>query len=148
MYLIFIVIVIVGFFAWWRRGRNMPPKTAALSVGGNRFTVEIADTMPLRERGLSGRERLEEGRGVLFVFGAPARHGFWMKGMKFALDFVWVSGGKVVGVTEHVPPPADSLFSLPMYYPPEPVDTMLEVNAGTVGKAGIKVGDKVEMVNL
>jgi len=141
---IVIVIVIVGLFTWWWRGRNVPPKTVTFSVGANQFTVEIADTIPLRERGLSGRERLEEGRGMLLVFGAPARYGFWMKGMKFAIDFVWVNDDKVVGTTENVPPPKGSLFSLPIYYPPEEVDMVLEVAAGTVARLGIHEGDVVE----
>jgi uncharacterized membrane protein (UPF0127 family) len=148
MYLIFIVIVIVivivGFAAWWLRGRSTPMQTATLTVGGHEFMVEVADTIPLRERGLSGRENLEDGRGMLFVFGAAGRHAFWMRGMKIPLDFIWIKDGRVVGVTENVPPPSGSLLSLPMYYPPSEADKVLEVAAGTVARVGVKVGDGVQ----
>ena len=141
---IVIVIVIVGLFTWWWRGKNALMRTAALAVGAHTFTVEVADTIPLRAQGLSGREKLEENHGMLFLFTTAGRHPFWMKGMKFALDFVWMYGDKVVGTTENVPPPKGSLFSLPIYYPPEEVDMVLEVNAGTVARLGIHEGDVVE----
>ena len=111
-----------------------------LKVGDAQFTVEVANTTTTRMRGLSGRDPLKEGEGMLFIFDKPSRYGFWMKDMKFALDFVWVSGDKVVGVTENVPPPASgtSMFSLPVYYPPENVDKILELNAGEVKRYGIR----------
>jgi uncharacterized membrane protein (UPF0127 family) len=141
-----ILILAAGAAAWWFRGRGAPMRTATLAVGGHEFRVEVADTIPLRERGLSGREKLEDGRGMLFVFSAPGRHGFWMKGMRFALDFMWIRGGRVVGVTENAPPYAEGASLLPrMYYPPEEADMVLEVAAGAVARLGVRVGDKVEI---
>ncbi|MBI2623207.1 MAG: DUF192 domain-containing protein [Candidatus Liptonbacteria bacterium] len=143
---IVIVIVIVG--TWWLRGRSAPLQTAALTVGTAQFTAEIADTIPLRERGLSGRERLEDGYGILFVFGSPAQHAFWMKGMRFALDFVWIRDGRVIGVTENVPPYAEGGSLVPqLYYPPSEADRVLELNAGEIGKGKIKIGDTVSVVH-
>ena len=150
MYWFFIVIVIVAVIVgvWWFRGKNAPMRQGELRVGSNTYKVEIADTIPLRTQGLSGREKLEAGSGVFFIFSAPGKHPFWMKDMHFPLDFVWINGDTVVGTTENVVPsvPSESsLFSLPLYYSPEPADKVLELNAGEVEKGKIKIGDRVEL---
>ena len=75
---------------------------SVVEVGGAAFMVEIAASPDERSRGLSGRDRLPEGSGMLFVYNEPAVPGFWMRGMRFALDFVWDrrrlrSGGPYAG---------------------------------------------------
>ena len=114
----------------------------SLKIGDATFSVEVANTTTTRMRGLSGRNPLKDGEGMLFVFDKPGNYSFWMKDMKFALDFVWIRGDRVVGITENVPPPAPntSLFSLKNYYPPEDVDKVLELNAGEVKRYGVQAG--------
>jgi uncharacterized protein len=95
--------------------------------------------------GLSGRTGLNDGQGMIFLFGAGSTQNFWMKDMNFALDMVWISDNKVVGFAQNVPPPAPGtqLWQLQIYTSPPNVDTVLEVPAGTVAKDNIQVGDKV-----
>lgn len=116
--------------------------SARITVGGAEFAVEVADTAYTRMQGLSGREELPEGRGMLFLFNPPERAGFWMKDMKFPIDIVWISGGRVVGVEESVSP--DDNPSRTVYYPPAPVDRVLEIPAGSAATAGITAGSVVE----
>ena len=124
-----------------------------ITIGGKEFRVEIADTFASRARGLSGHAPLAEDEGILFIFDAPGNYGFWMKGMKFPIDIVWIRGDKVVGVSENLPVPS-SMLDFKTYYPPEPVypvrgeisrgaDKVLEVKAGAVEKYGFKIGDMV-----
>ncbi|MDO8537023.1 MAG: DUF192 domain-containing protein, partial [bacterium] len=96
-----------------------------------------------RARGLSGRESLNEGEGLLFLFDGFGNYGIWMKDMKFAIDIVWIKNDRVVGFAENVAPePGKELWSLKLHYPPEPVDKVLEFNAGSVQRSGIKIGDR------
>jgi uncharacterized membrane protein (UPF0127 family) len=115
-------------------------------IAGVRLSVEVADTPAERGRGLSGREMLPENGGMLFVFDTPGRHGFWMYGMKFPLDIIWIderlrvvyfveNAQPCVNICETYEPPADALY-------------VLEVNAGFVKKYGLKVGDVVELGGL
>ncbi len=124
-----------------------------ITIAGKKFRVEVADTFASRAKGLSGHAPLAENEGMLFIFDAPGNYGFWMKGMKFPIDIIWIRGDKVVGLTENVPVPK-GIFDFKTYYPPEPVypargeisggaDKVLEVKAGTVGKYGFRVGDTV-----
>ncbi|MBM3229043.1 DUF192 domain-containing protein [Candidatus Parvarchaeota archaeon] len=56
---------------------------------------EIADNDSTRARGLMFRERLEDGKGMLFVFGQQGNWGFYMKNMKIPLDIIYISSGSV-----------------------------------------------------
>ncbi len=83
---------------------------------------------------------------MLFVFPTEQRPGFWMKDMRFPLDFVWISAGRhVAGVTENVPAPSPGTAdgALPLYSPDSPVLYVLEVNGGAVRRSGVRAGDPV-----
>jgi len=76
---------------------------------------------------------------MLFIFPKPGRPNFWMKDMNFPLDFIWISGGQVVQLSTNIPatqPPVTLT-------PDQPIDQVLEVNAGFIDKYGIKVGNEV-----
>jgi len=146
----FVLFIGVAALSWYilftLRGVNPPLGKSVLHVGSAAFDVEIANTTTTRARGLSGRESLAENEGMLFIFNSPGIHGFWMKDMKFPIDFVWIRGDKVVGVTENAAPePGVAMWNLTLYYPPEDVTHVLEVPAGTVEKRSIKMGDSAIM---
>lgn len=104
--------------------------------------IGVADTSTKRSQGLSGRAELGPNEGLLFTFDSPFIYTFWMKGMRFSLDFVWILKGRVVDLIENVPPPS-SQYPLPrIVAPASPVDQVLEVPAGFIKKYGIKVGDQ------
>lgn len=110
------------------------------------FEAELAVTPDERSTGLGGRDQLPEGRGMLFVFREEREASFWMKGMRFPLDFVWISAERaVVDFTENVPPPEPGTpdDQLPLYLPDVPVLYVLEVNAGLIESLGIEAGDTV-----
>ena len=88
---------------------------------------------------------------MLFVFESGKASSFWMKGMRFALDFVWISSGcEVVGVTIDVPPPASNSANstLPTYSSPAPAAYVFEINAGELAAHGIAVGDTVRFSGI
>ncbi len=107
--------------------------------------VELAQTAEERARGLGGYAPLGAGEGMLFVFPEAGRHSFWMKGMTFALDIIWIRDGQVIHVLADVPPPrpgtADS--ELPLYTPPAAARYVLEVPAGFAARWGIQAGSRV-----
>jgi hypothetical protein len=108
-----------------------------------RVAVDVVDTPELRERGLSGRPALGEYEGMLFLFPTPQIQTFWMKGMNFPLDILWIREGRIVGISPHVPPPPRMLRMLPRYSSPEPCDVVLEVRGGQAKRWGLAVGDSV-----
>lgn len=123
-------------------------ETKKLKVGTTLISVEIADTTPKRSQGLSGRESLPSGSGMLFVFDSPRKYQFWMKGMRFPLDMIFIRNGKVVDILENVPNPvlgtADK--NLPVYQPTTEIDMVLEVNSGFVKQSDTRIGDDLLLV--
>lgn len=101
--------------------------TEALQIGGKTLLVEVMNTDVLRMQGLSGREALPKGSGMLFVFDNPDTYGFWMKDMKFAIDIIWLNDAKeVIDIARNVQP---NTFPH-AFYPPVPVKYVLETNPG------------------
>ena len=115
----------------------------SLTIGSTQLTIEIADTDLSRARGLSGRESLPPNHGMLFIFPSSHRPSFWMYDMRFALDFVWINHGRVVGLTENVPPPSETSGRPTVIQPDLYADWVLEVPAGFINRHGIKEGDAV-----
>lgn len=116
-----------------------------LQINDIKIKVEIADNADKRKKGLGGRERLASDSGMLFVFPKVDYYNFWMKGMRFPLDFIWIKDKKVVDITKNVPSPeGEKNEDLPILTPNQPVDSVLEVNAGLVDSHEIKVGDSIK----
>jgi uncharacterized membrane protein (UPF0127 family) len=129
--------------------RSQAPElaTAAITVGGVPLKVELAVEPGDQARGLGYRPGLEPGTGMLFVDQEPAIQSFWMKGMRFCLDIVWIEGGQIVGAAESVCPAAPGTpdGSLPSYRSPAPVRYVLEVPAGWLTAHAFDAGTPVEL---
>ena len=111
------------------------------------FVAETARTQEEVSTGLSGRPRLAKNKGMLFIFSTAGFYQFWMPNMHFPIDIIWINDSKVVDITENV----SNIFdpANPTYYrPSEAVNYVLEVNAGSVLRHGIKVGDSVFIETL
>lgn len=121
-----------------------------LQINENVLKVEIADTKDKRSKGLGGREKLASDEGMLFIFPDAKKHSFWMKGLKFPLDFIWINDNKVVDIIKNVPSPTEGQKDedLPIYLPITEVNRVLEVNAQTVDRMGIKVGDTTKISDI
>ncbi len=130
----------------WRMERPWTTETATVTIGDDVLVAEIADTGALRQRGLGYRDGLLPGTSMLFVFDGPSVHSFWMKGMRFCLDIVWIEEGTIVGAAESVcPMEGVSDADLPRYQSPGPVTYVLEVPAGWLSKHGYSAGESVDI---
>lgn len=121
---------------------SMNPKKSAgnLKIGNVEFTVEIADTAIARAQGLSGRNKICETCGMLFVFDKPQIQNFWMKDMGFPLDMIFIRDNKVVEIVPNVPIPV-AMQDIPRVISSEESDKVLEVNAGFSKENSIQIGD-------
>ncbi|PIU03627.1 hypothetical protein COT44_02430 [Candidatus Shapirobacteria bacterium CG08_land_8_20_14_0_20_39_18] len=114
----------------------------SLIINNNKIEVEIADNLVSRARGLSGRNKLENNQGMLFIYEKPGIYTFWMNLMKFNLDFVYINGNHVVDFIEDVPYPKTGELPKIVNAKTE-FDKVLEVNSGMIRRIGIKIGDLV-----
>ncbi len=88
--------------------------------------------------GLSHRSDLPEGTGMLFVMPAAEIQNFCMRGMRFPLDFLWITDGRVAGLEAQVAADFPGTISSPV-----PVQYVLEVPAGFIRRHGVRLHDPV-----
>jgi hypothetical protein len=118
---------------------KLEPLTIATEADAKLFTVEIADTDELRQRGLMFRQRLPDDRGMLFDFGMPRPVGMWMKNTLISLDMLFIrADGTIAYIAENTVPK-----SLDVVGVNEPVLAVLELAGGSAKRLGIRAGDTV-----
>jgi uncharacterized protein len=106
--------------------------------------VEVVSDPAGMAMGLMGRDRLDEGRGMLFVFVDDNTRTFWMKNVRFALDIIWIDHeGKIVSIGEHILPCEKD--PCPVYTSDEKARYVLEVPAGYTKKHGWHKGDRLRV---
>lgn len=143
--LTFIAVMLFGVRVILPRyvGEKYSREVRKLKVGEQILTVEIASTEPQMEKGLGGRDFLAADSGMIFLYQREVVPRFWMKGMLFDIDIIWIQENTIVDLSTDVQASDNSLSELPFYMPKQPVTMVLEVNAGYVKKYNLKVGDSV-----
>ena len=132
------IVVLIAIFLF----KFVQPAHSQVILSGKTFSVEVADTPMAQRNGLSGRDRLEDNQGMLFVFHKPDKYGFWMKDMKFPIDILWIDQNlKIVSIEKSLSP--DTYPKI--FYPSLPVMYTLEISANQSDKIGAKIGDKIKL---
>lgn len=117
--------------------------TREVVINGKTVVAEIASSPQERIKGLMYRTVLDEGKGMLFTFGQNGQYPFWMKGMKIAIDIIWIGEDlKIVDMDQNVPPCTQENCEL--YTPSGPIRYVLEVPAGWAQRNSIQTGNAVE----
>jgi len=108
------------------------------------FDIELALSSPQMMQGLMFRRALAAEAGMLFDYGSPQPIAMWMKNTLIPLDMIFIANdGKVVDFHERAVP-----MSLDTIETKVPARAVLEVNAGTVARLGVQVGDTVHHVSF
>ena len=134
------ILLLIGLL-WYYIQNPLEPR---VRIGQTTYTVELAITDTEKQKGLGYRDTLDKNHGMLFPYDHSEKYSFWMKGMRFPIDILWIRDGKIVDISENVPVATSSV--LPLYSPREPVNQVLELNAGTVAEDGISIGDSVHIL--
>ncbi len=124
-------------------GGVTPSPEAWVEIRGHRVAVEIADTPEKQALGLGQRDELAWDHGMFFTYAKPAFYAFWMKGMRFSIDIVWILDRRIVAIDVSVP--FEPGGNGPTLRPDSLVDAVLEVPAGNAAARGWRVGDRVVM---
>ncbi len=117
--------------------------TATVTIRNQVILVELAQTEAQKALGLGGRDALLPDRGMLFPYAKTDYYTFWMKGMRFDLDIIWICKNRIVDIAANVSAPRGG--PLVKYRPRVPADQVLEVVAGYAANHGWNLGDTVLM---
>jgi len=120
---------------------NSPGRTIEIQLGEDIYLVEVADTVDLQLKGLSGRTNLPENGGMLFMYDSNRELYFWMKDTNLLLTIAFLlEDGKIVSIQDMFPNSSYSVQSV------VPVRYALELPMGAFKKAGIRVGDIIDIL--
>lgn len=115
-----------------------------VEIGGVRLLADIADTSQKKGLGLGVRDNMTETEAMLFPMEVEAQHGFWMNGMKFPIDIVWLgSDKKVVHIEENLQP-CPNVLDCKTYTPDRNALYVLETVAGFTERHNVTVGMQAE----
>lgn len=119
-----------------------PRKTdiISLQIKDRHFNLEIAQTVSQRVKGLMNRDSLCPDCGMIFIFENQMPLSFWMKNTHIPLDIIFLdASGKVINIGNGIPQSLDQINSL------SPAKYVIELNAGTSQKIGLKSGDLISL---
>lgn len=108
-----------------------------VTVNGVRLVADIAESQDQRSKGLSVKDTLGENEAMLFVFSEGREHSFWMNGMKFPIDIIWISEHHEVTHIEHSLEPCVPGSFCPTYKPDRNSLYVLETVAGFAQKYNV-----------
>lgn len=144
-----IALCILGAFTWVQSREqsrqevlpNYPTRTAR--IGDEAFTLLVADTPARAQLGLGAVSKLPRHYGMLFYGQGEMR--FWMKGMAYPIDILWLDErGRILHIEYSVSPSTypNKTFSNP---PSTDARMVIEIGAGEAARLNLQVGTKVKI---
>lgn len=101
--------------------------------------LEISDNFHKRKVGLMNREFLEKNKGMIFIYDNLEPINIWMYKTFIPLDIIFLKKNKITKITPNAKPCLD--LPCKLYPSSEPVDMIIEINAGQAKILNLKVGD-------
>jgi len=130
------------------------PATEQVVIAGETFRLEPAVTAKARQRGLGGRQKIEDHGGMLFVFPDVRRRSFYMKDCLVDIDIVFLDDrGRVTAVHAMVKePPRRAGENVTAYerrlkrYPSRrPVRFAIELETGSIERLKLEPGRTIPL---
>jgi uncharacterized membrane protein (UPF0127 family) len=140
----FVVALCLGFAGHANAACSDDRVTVIGDFGRANFKVTVADEADERSQGLMNVPEMATMAGMLFVYPAPQHATFWMRNTLIGLDMIFASpDGTILNIHENAIPLDETVID-----GGQGVATVLEVNAGMVGRLGIKAGDFLQHPSL
>ena len=114
----------------------------AIETGGGQVPIiaEIASTPAQRAQGLMYRKKISDGEAMLFIFDRDEMLSFWMKNTLVPLSIAYISNdGRILEIYDMEPENLNPVKSS------RSVRYALEVPQGWFGRAGIGIGDRLDL---
>lgn len=115
------------------------------TLGGQAVFASLATTDAERSLGLSYTSALPPDVVKVFVFDTDERWSFWMKGMEYPIDMVWVTATGTIAHIETNVSPSTYPHS---FTPPTPSRYVIETVPGLFANLNLKVGGNVDIAAI
>ena len=105
------------------------------------FNVKLANTAAERQVGLTQTPVLKTNEGMLFLYASKGYYSYWMKGMSYPIDILWLDEHrKIISMQEGVPPCI--LEDCPLFSSSQQALYVLEIPAGSSKNLRLSYGSQ------
>ena len=111
-----------------------------VELGGQRYSVEVADDDAERARGLMFRDAMPADHGMLFIHEREEPQSYWMKNTRIPLDILYFDDERRLVAQQRDVPPCSLGNACPSYPSNAPARFVLELNAGEAARLGLDDG--------
>ncbi|MDH4358845.1 MAG: DUF192 domain-containing protein [Candidatus Berkelbacteria bacterium] len=108
-----------------------------VKINGNKYELEVAQTDDAQRKGLSGREKLDKNKGVLFIYSQSDYPQFWMKDTLIPLQLLLIDNCAIVEIKE-MPVEKDPANPEAIYKSSVKADKAIELNANSIPEDSIR----------
>ena len=116
-----------------------------VELGGQRYSVEIADDDAERARGLMFRDEMADTHGMLFIHEREEPQSYWMKNTHIPLDILYFDNARRLVSQQRDVPPCSLGDACPPYPSNAPARYVLELNAGEAARLGLQDGAELKL---
>jgi uncharacterized membrane protein (UPF0127 family) len=129
------------------RGAATAGDTLDVTIGGERFRLELALDDAQRFAGLSDRDHIAPDGGMLFVFPDTARRAFVMRRCLVPIDIIFLShNGLIVSMHRMAVEPYDTPeHRLKRYDSGWPAQYAIELAGGTLDRLSLESGRRIDL---
>lgn len=125
---------------------NGEKNTRTIKYQDHQLEVIVVKSVLDKAKGLSNIELADfEADGMLFVFSDYQVRSFWMRGMRFDLEVLWIKDNKILQIDRGVPAPGKTDKIERMNSEPQKVNYVLEIPAEMADKYGFNEGGRIEL---
>jgi uncharacterized membrane protein (UPF0127 family) len=115
-----------------------------VELGGQRYSVEIADDDAERARGLMFRDSMDADHGMLFIHDREEPQAYWMKNTRIPLDILYFDNQRKLVTQQRDVPPCSLGDQCPPYPSEAPARYVLELNAGEAARLKLEPGAELQ----
>ncbi|MBC7835413.1 MAG: DUF192 domain-containing protein [Phycisphaerales bacterium] len=157
------LFITTALLLYARSTRDRPPTTAnraVVSIGSKTFQLEIAADPTAQDRGLGGRDHIDNDGGMIFVFPEPQWHEFVMRDCAVPIDLLYLDhAGRIIALYAMLPDPprtaeepADGAMGdfayasrLKTYPSGGPAQFAIELKGNSIAALNLREGDLVRL---
>lgn len=141
-----LVLLLLSVALYYKYFMWTPTNFIDLKIKDQQFTLEVANTLAQKSRGLMYRDSLKPDAGMIFISPSPSIQYFWMKNTKIPLDIIFLKDdGSVINIEKAYPQPNTPDINLRLYQSLGPAKFVIELNLDTTQKIQLVPGDKISL---
>lgn len=112
----------------------------------HKIELEISNNYKEREIGLMNRDNLNINKGMIFIYERTEPIKIWMYKTFIPLDIIFIRKNQIRNISKNARP----CLKLPCKIFPslEPIDMVIEINAGLSNELNLKIGDYLDLRNI